>query len=169
MASKQNNPGLPVLDRREFLDRALKSVGAVALGTYTITFLAACSSDSDSPTGPSGDNGTGNGNDGMKLTVDLSQPSNAALKTIGGTLALSGNSLDSTGLLLYRESQTTVKAYSRRCPHQGCTTGAFNNGISTCPCHSSQFNVSGSVVQGPALTGLQQYAATIEDDVVTIG
>jgi len=149
-----------VFDRRQFIDRALKGFGAVALGSYTITFLQACS-ESDSPTGP------GSGGDAM-ITIDLSLPENTALNNIGGSLALSGNSLDEAGILLYRVDNQTIRAFSRLCPHQGCSTGAFSNGVSTCPCHSSKFNTDGSVIQGPAPSGLRQYSVTIEGDIVTI-
>jgi Rieske Fe-S protein len=41
-------------------------------------------------------------------------------------------------------------------------------GVSTCPCHSSKFNTGGAVIEGPATSGLKQYSATIDGDVVTI-
>jgi Rieske Fe-S protein len=161
MSSQAFDQRLPVLDRREFLRKTVKAAGAVAVGSYTIVFLNSCS-DSDSPTGPS------NGGGDVKVTVDLSQAENASLNAVGGTLALGSNQLDNSGLLLYRLDEQTVRAYSRNCPHQGCTTGSFSNGVSTCPCHGSQFNLSGAVIQGPAASGLRQYSTSIEGDVVTI-
>ena len=160
MAKNISNDGLVVLDRREFLDRTLKGIGAVALGSYTITFLQACS-DSGNPAGPEGGGSA-------TITVDLSLPENAPLKNTGGTLALSGNQLDNSGLLLYRADATTIRAFSRRCPHQGCTTGGFSGGFSTCPCHSSKFDTTGAVIQGPATSGLTSYPVSIDGDVVTI-
>ena len=162
MSSYDFDQRLSVLDRREFLSRTLKGVGVVALGSYTITFLQACS-DSSNPMD------SGSGGDAM-ITVDLSKAENSALQSAGGTLALSGNQLDNAGLLLYRLDEATIRAFSRRCPHQGCTTGSFNAGVSTCPCHSSKFNTSGAVIQGPATSGLKQYSTTIDIDldVVTI-
>ena len=154
------------IDRRKFIDQAIKGIGAITLGTYTITFLQACS-EADSPTAPTGSSG-GDGNNPAEITVDLSLPANSALRTVGGTLALSANEIDSQGMLLYRADNATVKVYSRRCTHSGCTTGAFNGGVSECGCHGSQFNLNGDVIQGPASVALKQYTATLAGDILTI-
>jgi len=81
---------------------------------------------------------------------------------------LTANELDGSGILLYRKSDTSVLAFSGICTHNGCTIGSFQNGTSACPCHGSQFNTSGSVVNGPAVNALKQYSATIVGNIVTI-
>jgi Rieske Fe-S protein len=49
----------------------------------------------------------------------------------------------------------TFKAFSTVCPHAGCNVNKIDAGVISCPCHGSQFSVKdGSVVQGPATTGL---------------
>lgn len=68
-------------------------------------------------------------------------------------------------VLLYRSSQEEVLAYSNQCPHQGC---AVNPAPETeefhCPCHGSRFApLEGTVLAGPARTGLKRYATAIED------
>lgn len=146
--------------RREFINLSLKGVGAIALGSFTVNILTGCSEE-DSPTGPSDPGGNGGAN---SLTVDLTLPENQPLTTVGGTLALGSNVIDSQGILLYRQSADTVLAFSRRCTHQGCTTGAFNNGVSSCPCHGSRYNTSGQVIQGPAPAPLPQYQATLDGE-----
>jgi cytochrome b6-f complex iron-sulfur subunit len=98
----------------------------------------------------------------------VSLAANMALATVGGTLAMTANVIDSQGLLVYRAGDTSVKAYSRRCTHEGCTTGAFSSGISTCPCHGSQYDTSGNVVTGPAPHPLPQYTAVISGNIITI-
>ena len=102
------------------------------------------------------------------ITVDLSLLENSALVMVGGTLALDSNVIDSKGILLYRQSDTNVLAFSRNCTHNGCTIGSFQNGTSACPCHGSQFNTSGSAVSGPAVNPLTQYSASITGNIVTI-
>ncbi len=92
--------------------------------------------------------------DRPSIIVDISMTENQALLTVGGTLALGGNDIDWRGILLYRESETTVKAYSRECTHQQCTIGPFFNGVSSCPCHRSRFNLSGDKISGPASRAL---------------
>lgn len=153
-----------ICTRREFLEKSVKGIGAVALGSFVVTFANSCSSDSN-PTEPTDNNGNGD----ATLTVDLTQQANQALATVGGTLALGSNVIDSKGILLYRETETVVKAYSRECTHQQCTIGAFNSsGISTCPCHGSQFNTSGNVANGPASNSLRRYNASLEGNIITI-
>ena len=148
------------VSRRNFIEQSLKGLGVLAIGSYTVSSLVGCSEDKSNPTGPS--------NNGQTITVDLSRPENQALKTVGGTLALAGNDLDGQGMLLYRASNESVRALSRRCTHQSCTIGAFSNGVSTCDCHGSKFNLSGGVVQGPASAPLRSYSTTLEGDTLTI-
>ena len=147
-------------NRREFVKDALTGIGTVAFGSFIMMNQSSCSD--GSPTAPTDSNG------GTSITVDLLLPENSSLATVGGTLALTANELNGSGILLYRQSDTSVLAFSRICTHNGCTIGSFQNGTSTCACHGSQFNTSGSVVNGPAVNALKQYSATIVGDIVTI-
>jgi len=99
------------------------------LNNYCNVNQSGCSE--GSPTAPN--------NSDVTITVDLSLPENSALATVGGTLALTANGLDDSGMLLYRQSENMVKVYSRICTHNACTIDSFQNGTSTCPCHGSQF------------------------------
>ncbi len=143
--------------RRNFLEKSLYGIGGIALGSYTLIFTVRCSD--DGPTGSSED---------VKITIDLSLPENQALASVGGSLALSANDLDEKGILLYRDSETTVNAYSRECTHQSCVIEKFKNGVSICPCHGSRFNTSGSVINGPATEPLKEYSATLDGEIVTV-
>ena len=147
-------------NRREFVKDTLTGIGSVALGSFMLVNQSGCSE--GSPTAPIN-------NSDETIIVDLSSSENSALVTVGGALALGSNVIDSKGILLYRQSDTNVLAFSRNCTHNGCTIESFdNNGISACPCHGSQFNTSGSVVIGPAVNPLTQYSATITGNIVTI-
>ena len=143
-------------NRREFVKDTLTGIGTVAFGSFMLVNQSGCSS----PTEPNNSDET--------ITVDLSLSENSALLVVGGALALGSNVIDSKGILLYRQSDTNVLAFSRNCTHNGCTIGSFHNGTSTCPCHGSQFNTSGNVVVGPAVNPLTQYSAAIADNIVTI-
>jgi Rieske Fe-S protein len=62
-------------------------------------------------------------------------------------------------VLVVREPTGRVLAFSRRCPHLGCSLSVSEarDGF-TCPCHGSRFDLMGRRVAGPAerdLTGLQ--------------
>ena len=143
-------------NRREFVKNTLTGIGTVAFGSFMLVNQSGCSS----PTEPNNSDET--------ITVDLSLSENSALLVVGGALALGSNVIDSKGILLYRQSDTNVLAFSRNCTHNSCTIDSFQNGTSTCPCHGSQFNTSGNVVVGPAVNPLTQYSAAIADNIVTI-
>ena len=148
-------------NRREFVKDALTGIGTIAFGSFIMINQSSCSD--NGPTAPTDNNGE------TTITVDLSLSENNALLTVGGTLALAANELDSSGMLIYRQSETTVKVYSRNCTHASCTIGGFSSsGISTCQCHGSMFNTNGNVVNGPAAIPLNQYSATISENIVTI-
>jgi cytochrome b6-f complex iron-sulfur subunit len=132
--------------RREFLKTIAISGGAVACGSL----LAGCGSQSGA------------------LTLDLTKPENQTLATVGGTLALDATSLDGQGILLFRSTDTSVLAFSRKCTHLGCTVGGFDSGITTCPCHGSQYDTGGNVVRGPSQSSLRKYTATLSGTTVTI-
>ena len=145
-------------NRREFVKDALTGIGTVAFGSFIMINQSSCSSN---PTAPN--------NSDVTITLDLSLSENSALLTVGGALALAANELDSSGMLLYRQSESTVKVYSRNCTHAGCPIGVFSSsGISSCQCHGSRFDTNGNVVTGPAAIPLNQYSAAISEDIVTI-
>ena len=87
---------------------------------------------------------------------DLNQIPFDKLKVVGGSVATQGNSFDSNGILLYRQSENIILAFSRRCTHAGATLDAFSNGSARCSSHGSEFNLSGVPTKGPANTKLDQ-------------
>ncbi len=143
--TKRNKPVRNV-SRREFLKTVAVS-GGVAVGG---ALLAGCGSSSN------------------PLSLDLTKPENQALATVGGSLVLDATSLDGQGILLYRSGDASILAFSRKCTHLGCTIGGFENGVSLCPCHGSQYDTGGNVVRGPSQTPLRKYTATISGSTVTI-
>lgn len=167
MEEKLNNKGILIKDsapktRREFIKDITVGIGYVSIGSYTISFLNACSSDSNPVS--SNDNGSG----AATITIDINKSENSKLGAVGGSIAITGNDIDSSGMLILRTGQTSVSALSRKCTHQGCTVPNFQNGISTCPCHGSQYNTSGGVVRGPAPKALKKYTASIENNIIQI-
>jgi len=146
--------------RRQFVKQTVVGFGTVAIGSFTMQVLASCST--SNPTGPSEDNSD------TTITVDISLVENQALSVVGGTIALISNDLDNAGLLLIRESQSKVRAFSRECTHNQCTIGAFANGKSICPCHGSEYDTTGNVTKGPAPSRLNDYDTELLDNIVTI-
>ncbi|KUG27013.1 hypothetical protein ASZ90_003143 [hydrocarbon metagenome] len=155
------------VSRRDFINKSAKTIGGIAVGSFVVSFINACSSDDSSPTSPT--NGGGNGNDPVELKVDINLPENSSLQTIGGLLTLGSNGIDPQGIFLYRQSETSVIAFSRECTHERCQVGAFgSNNIATCPCHGSRYNQLGNVVTGPATSSLRRYSAVLEGNIITI-
>ncbi|MBT4784153.1 MAG: Rieske 2Fe-2S domain-containing protein, partial [Candidatus Marinimicrobia bacterium] len=82
------------------------------------------------------------------LEFNLEQSPFDKLKVVGGSVATQGNSFDSNGILLFRQSESIILAFSRRCTHAGATLNAFSNGSSRCSSHGSEFNLSGEPTKG---------------------
>ncbi len=56
------------------------------------------------------------------------------------------------------------------CPHQGCLVNEVTDQVIVCPCHGSQFSITdGSVVQGPAMTGLSPVPVVVDGDQIVLG
>ncbi|WP_412542349.1 Rieske (2Fe-2S) protein [Longispora sp. K20-0274] len=70
-----------------------------------------------------------------------------------------------SGVLLVQPQAGVIKGFSARCPHQGTTVEAPENGVITCPGHGSQFKAEdGSLVKGPATKGLNPVLLKITGD-----
>jgi nitrite reductase/ring-hydroxylating ferredoxin subunit len=54
-------------------------------------------------------------------------------------------------------------AVSSTCTHLGCTVNGEDNKF-VCPCHGSQFDLSGRVLQGPAAKVLPNFEVRLSDD-----
>lgn len=55
---------------------------------------------------------------------------------------------------------TGIYAMTAVCTHLGCTVGAPVASLITCPCHGSQYNLSGGNVLGPAVLPLVHFTVT---------
>ena len=61
------------------------------------------------------------------------------------------------------------KAFSSTCTHQACTVSGVSNGVITCPCHGSQFDIAtGAVKQGPATQPLPAKSVSVGADGITV-
>jgi Rieske Fe-S protein len=102
------------------------------------------------------------------LEFNLEQSPFDKLKVVGGSVATQGNSFDSNGILLFRQSESIILAFSRRCTHAGATLNAFSNGSSRCSSHGSEFNLSGEPTKGPASSKLDQYIVEIVSNIIKV-
>jgi cytochrome b6-f complex iron-sulfur subunit len=59
--------------------------------------------------------------------------------------------------------QAGLYAVSSTCTHLGCTVNG-EDGKFVCPCHGSQFDLSGRVIQGPASKTLPNFEVSLSED-----
>lgn len=55
-----------------------------------------------------------------------------------------------------------IYAMTAICTHQGCTVNGWNGSVFPCPCHGSQYDLNGAVVQGPATLPLNHFEVTTD-------
>lgn len=74
-------------------------------------------------------------------------------------------------VFLRRESGSeTVEAFNCVCPHAGCFIGYDNtNDLFQCPCHTSAFNLDGSIIApSPSPRDMDKLETKVEDGWVTV-
>ena len=149
------------ISRRIFLESAGKCL-LCAEGTGTI--LSACNG---SPTENEDDNQ--NGTNPVTFTIDLTDPSNAALTTIGGALKFDMPGQD-LPIIVIRMASDEVLALSSKCTHQGLEVNLPANNMITCPWHGSTFDINGNQTGGPAPAGtsLTEFPASLAGNIITV-
>ncbi|HEU5292905.1 MAG TPA: Rieske 2Fe-2S domain-containing protein [Cyclobacteriaceae bacterium] len=70
-------------------------------------------------------------------------------------------------IYLYRQSETEYSALWMKCTHQGSELHAAGDHL-YCSSHGSEFDMKGSVTQGPAEKNLRSFPVSIVDDKIFI-
>src|SRR5471030_2733578 len=134
--------------RREFCVRTWQAVSLLTLGAAIPACGGSTTSPSSAPALPSVSGTLVNRN--LSITIDAASP----LAAVGGAATVTA----STGIyLVARTSESAFTALTAVCTHEGCTVSGFANSVYVCPCHGSEFNTSGGVVQGPASSPIQLF------------
>ncbi len=113
-------------NRRDFLKKVCPTI---AFAFFGLSFLEACSTDTDSESNPGNNNqngGTDNNDNnnnplgftssGSVFTIDLTHPNFSNLSSVGGWM--NGYSIG-LSMLFLRISSNHIQAYTNVCPHQG--------------------------------------------------
>jgi Rieske Fe-S protein len=148
--------------RREFCVDTCRGISAAALGAAVGSLLQGCNTFTY-PTPVQGLQ-TLNGseaNGSLTLTVSASSP----LAAVGGAALVQSSA---GPLLVVRATADSFTALNGTCTHRVCTITGYVNQTFVCPCHGSEFDTNGSVVQGPARVPLQSHATHFADSVLTI-
>lgn len=70
-------------------------------------------------------------------------------------------------ICLYRISESEAVALYMECTHQGCELHANELSL-TCPCHGSEFDTRGNVINPPAEDALRQFVVTVDQQSIYI-
>ncbi|HET9356678.1 MAG TPA: FAD-dependent oxidoreductase [Nitrososphaeraceae archaeon] len=90
-----------------------------------------------------------------------SSKSEEKMTTLENLKEKQGIVLEEEKIAAYKDPKGQLHTYSAVCTHLGCTV-TWNNSEKSfdCPCHGSRFSSSGTVINGPANTGLENKQST---------
>ena len=153
------NLGVHKMKRREFINTSSKIICACASGIGLVA-MSSCAENVVEPIEKQ--------NSDVQFDIDINLDEYSILKSEGGSVVTSGNSVNGQGLLLVRVD-AEVRAFENNCTHSGYDLYPFNNGISNCTSsHGGQFNTNGEAVSSPASGRLQEYATELNGNNLTI-
>lgn len=139
-------------------------VSTAALSLIGGSLLAACGGGGDSVAGPTGGT-TAVAAVGATLTgnvITLTVVANPSLATTGGLVLVGRVGQAAVDTLVLNLGDNNFQAYTSICTHEACDVNRFAQGVLVCPCHGSQYDTSGKVVQGPARGALRKYATSFD-------
>lgn len=97
-------------------------------------------------------------------------PAGEALGPVDQVPVGSGVVYDGPKVVVTQPTQGDIRGFTAVCPHQGCLVSEVTNNEILCPCHGSLFSAEdGSVLVGPATTGLAPVPVAAVDGQVVLG
>ncbi|MCE1189543.1 MAG: Rieske 2Fe-2S domain-containing protein [Ignavibacteria bacterium] len=156
------------MNRKQFISRISGGAVLIALTSSSSFFINACSNTSNPVNSQGGVaslpviQGTA-GTNTITLAIGATSPLAAV-----NSVALIQNG--SSRILVKRISDTSFLAVSAICTHAGCviTEYTISGAAYVCPCHGSQFHPDGTVLQGPASSGLTTYPTQFANGQLTV-
>lgn len=94
----------------------------------------------------------------FRATIDV-----APLSSDGQGFVSTTAGADGAPILIVRTGPGAFNALSVQCTHEGCPVNPPVNGVITCPCHGSQYNLDGTVRHGPAQFALTRYLTRFDE------
>jgi len=132
-----------------------RTLGGLAAAGVGVPLLAACGSDSDAATDPSGSSSSTSGADALAKTSDI---------PVGG-----GAIFPDQEVVVTQPTAGEFKCFTAVCTHQGCIVSSVSDGTINCACHGSQFSVEdGDVEAGPATVPLDEVPITVSGDSISL-
>ena len=102
-----------------------------------------------------------------KLTIDLDAPENAPLKSSGGAIYIN-SAAEKNPLIVWKQSDGSIKAFSSTCTHKGVELGLPKDGKIVCPAHGATFDANGKVLKAPAKDSLKEYKCALDGKTLSI-
>lgn len=135
------------MNRKEFLQRSFLGL-TVLTAAGTCGCLTGCSSSTEPAS--------------VDFTLDLNDPANAALRTVGGSRTING-------VIVVNVSTNTYIALQSNCTHEGATlTWQQTNKRFYCPEHGAMFAQTGAVTGGPAKSNLATYNVSVNGTTIRV-
>jgi Rieske Fe-S protein len=103
-----------------------------------------------------------------QICLDLTMTPYTALAEIGRSIRIA---IGTDYVIVIRVTDAMVVALSDVCTHQRCAVGYSASAmLLECPCHGSEFRLTGAVVRGPATRPLRSYPTAFDPgtQIVTI-
>jgi Rieske Fe-S protein len=146
------------MNRREFIEQSCLSGLGVIAGLSVLSAL-------EIPTLKAASRMMPGGNREIPLMI-VDTPE---LQKVGGAYHLEVEDLGAN-LLVVRTGEEEFIAVDIKCPHKGCEVAVDPKTSSklVCPCHGSEFKLTGEVTKGPAKKNLGSYQTAFKDGEVTI-
>lgn len=145
--------------RRAFLHQCGIAISGITIIGTAAPLLSGCDTsleprdpDQNGNGNGTGGNNNGGNNGGLVFDVSTLNEGEGFISEVDGP--------DGFAILIARHAADSFSALSTRCTHQGCAVREPSSGTIVCPCHGSQFNLTGGVLKGPASQPLQSYQVT---------
>ena len=137
------------IDRRDFLKKSALTIaaGTVAFSAIDISKLIAAAGNSEDT------------EDTTEKVINLSDY--PALQSTGGYAMITDK------IIVIRTSSSNFVTLNITCTHKKCDVEFDGSGFE-CPCHGSEYNKTGKVLNGPATKNLRSYKTTYNSDNNTI-
>nr|WP_221634107.1 Rieske (2Fe-2S) protein [Nocardioides luti] len=111
----------------------------------------------------------GGGDSTASDTASTAKPSAGPLTTTSDVEVGGGAVFADEKVVVTQPTEGDFKCFSAVCPHQGCLVASVDGGTINCTCHGSKFSIEdGSVENGPATTGLDEVAITVDGDSISV-
>jgi len=156
-----------------------RTLGGFAAAGLGAPLLAACGSDPEAATDPTGgQSSTSAGSTGSTPSASTTASESASSSAAsGGEVLTTTADIEVGGGAIFADQEVVVtqpsagefKCFTSICTHQGCPVTSVSDGTINCDCHGSQYSIEdGSVVTGPATFPLEEEKITVSGDSISL-